>query len=237
MKKETVQITINDKVYSVEAGTRLIQVCRAEDIPMPALCGFKGLSPVGACRLCVVEVKGVPRLLPACATEVSEGMVIETHSPKLVEYRKMILELLFAERNHVCSICVANGHCQLQSLAQECGVSHTRYEYRYPTHEVDASHPRFGFDPNRCVLCTRCVRVCEEVEGARTWGIIGRGINSNVTTDLDAPWGHSDTCTSCSKCVHVCPTGALFEKGKATGEMENRDNILPYLSTMRTSGR
>jgi bidirectional [NiFe] hydrogenase diaphorase subunit len=230
----TVQLTLNDTPLAVEEGQTILDLCRAQQVFLPALCNFKGLSAVGACRLCVVEVRGIPRLLPACATKVAEGMYIVTNSPKLLEYRKMILELLFAERNHVCSICVANGNCELQSLAQLCGVTHTRYDYRYPTHHVDASHARFGFDPNRCILCTRCVRVCTEVEGARTWSVIGRGIQSDVTTDLHAPWGESQTCTSCSKCVHVCPTGALFEKGRATGEMRKRENILPYLSTMRT---
>jgi bidirectional [NiFe] hydrogenase diaphorase subunit len=164
-------------------------------------------------------------------------MEVFTDTEKVLNYRKMILELLFAERNHVCSICVVNGHCELQSLAERLGVHHSRYAYRYPKHKVDATHSRFSFDANRCILCTRCVRVCEDVEGAKTWGISGRGIQSNVMADLDGNWGDSETCTSCSKCVHVCPTGALFEKGRATGEMVKRENILPYLQTMRANTR
>ena len=102
-----------------------------------------------------------------------------------------------------------------------------------PNASVDASHERFVVDHNRCILCTRCVRVCDEIEGAHTWDVMGRGTNSRVITDLNQPWGTSDTCTSCGKCVQVCPTGALFEKGKSVAEMAKRREFLPYLTTMR----
>jgi len=183
--------------------------------------------------LCLVEVKGVNRLLPACVTQVEEGMEVITNSERLVKYRKMILELLFSERNHTCSVCVVNGHCELQRLAQKLGVTNVRFPYRYPNLPVDATHERFAVDHNRCVLCTRCVRVCDEIEGAHVWDVMGRGINSRIIADLNQPWGTSETCTSCGKCVHVCPTGALFEKGKAVAEMEKRRQFLPYLTIMR----
>ena len=115
----------------------------------------------------------------------------------------------------------------------ELGVTHVRYPYLYPQAEVDASHPRFVLDHNRCVLCMRCVRVCAEVEGAHTWGVMGRGIDSRVVVDMEEPWGRSQTCTACGKCVQLCPTGALFEKGKGAAEMEKRRDFLPYLQTMR----
>jgi bidirectional [NiFe] hydrogenase diaphorase subunit len=185
----------------------------------------------------VVEVKGVPRLLPACATRIAEGMEIQTDTARLQQHRRKIIELLFAERNHVCAICVSNGRCELQALAVSLGVTHTRYRYRFHPYPIDASHPRFVHDPNRCVLCARCVRVCAEVEGARTWNVKQRGIHAVLTTDLDAPWGESDSCTSCGKCVHVCPTGALFEKGKSTGEMNKRGEILHCLAERRLNFR
>lgn len=234
---KTITLKIAGSEFKAEEGTTILDLARANGIFIPTLCNFKGLSNVGACRLCMVEVRGVPRLLPACATLVAEGMDVTVDSPKVAKYRKMILELLFAERNHVCAACVSNGHCELQSLAQRLGVHHTRYPYRYPKFKYDASHPKFNYDANRCILCTRCMRACEEVEGARTWNVMGRGINSVMVTDLHQPWGESPSCTSCSKCVHVCPTGALSEKGRAVGEMVPRENVFPYLTSMRYSGR
>lgn len=234
---ESVTLTIDGKTVQAPAGQTLKEAAADNGICIPGLCALKGLVPVGACRLCIIEVTGVPRLLPACTTRVSEGMKVTTNSDRVLKNRKMIVELLFAERNHICSVCVANGHCELQTLASELGVDHTRFEYRYPEHQVDATHARFAYDANRCVLCTRCLRVCAEVEGARTWSIKGRGIHSTMITDLNEPWGTSETCTSCGKCVNACPTGALFEKGKAAGEMEKPANNIPYLSSMRTSGR
>lgn len=234
---EPITLTINDRTLQTPAGRTILEVAREHDIRIPTLCYLKELSIVGACRLCMVEVTGVPRLLPACATEAADGMKIRTDSTRLRNHRRMIIELLFAERNHVCAVCVSNGRCELQSLAQELGVTHTRFTYRYARYPMDASHPRFVHDPNRCIMCTRCVRVCAEIEGACTWDVKNRGIHSELTTDLDSPWGESDSCTSCGKCVHVCPTGALFEKGKATGEMEKRREALPGLAKHRLASR
>jgi len=180
-----------------------------------------------------VEVNGSPKLQPACSTEVEEGMSVVTNAERIQKYRRMILEMLFVEGNHFCAVCVSNGHCDLQYLAVRVGMDHTQLEYRNPNRHVDASHERFGIDHNRCVLCTRCVRVCDEVEGAHTWDVFGRGINAYVITDLNQPWGESDTCTSCGKCVQVCPTGALYEKGKSPSEMRKSRTFLPYLKTMR----
>jgi len=226
-------LTIDGKEVSAREGETILQVARENGIDIPTLCYLEGLEPIGACRLCLVEVKGINRLVPACVTQVEEGMEVVTNSERLIKYRQMILELLFSERNHTCSVCVVNGHCELQRLAQRLGVTHIRFPYRYPNLPIDASHERFVVDHNRCVLCTRCVRVCDEIEGAHVWDVMGRGINSRIIADLNQPWGTSEVCTSCGKCVHVCPTGALFEKGKAVAEMEKRRQFLPYLAVMR----
>ena len=233
----TVTVTINGQELQATPDQTVLGVARSNDIFIPTLCFLKGLSGVGACRLCLIEVQGIPRLLPACVTKVSDGMVVTTDSPKLQSYRRMILELLLAERNHICAFCVASGHCELQDLAQQLGVTYVRYPYRFPQLGVDASHDQFVYDPNRCVLCTRCMRACEEVEGARTWNVMGRGIRSFMITDLHQRWGDSPTCTTCGKCVQSCPTGALAVKGKATGEMQRRRNALPGLTEMRQRGR
>jgi bidirectional [NiFe] hydrogenase diaphorase subunit len=226
-------LTIDGKEVSAREGETILQVARENGIDIPTLCYLEGLEPIGACRLCLVEVKGINRLVPACVTQVEEGMEVVTNSERLIKYRQMILELLFSERNHTCSVCVVNGHCELQRLAQRLGVTHIRFPYRYPNLPIDASHERFVIDHNRCVLCTRCVRVCDEIEGAHVWDVMGRGINSRIIADLNQPWGTSEVCTSCGKCVHVCPTGALSEKGKAVAEMEKRRQFLPYLTVMR----
>jgi bidirectional [NiFe] hydrogenase diaphorase subunit len=226
-------LTIDGRDVGARAEETILEVARENGIDIPTLCNLEGLTPAGACRLCLVEIKGSRQLLPACVTRVEEGMVIITNSERLMNYRRTILELIFSERNHTCSVCVSNGHCELQAMAQRLGMSHVRVPYRYPRLPVDASHHRFVIDHNRCILCTRCVRVCDEIEGAHTWDVMGRGIKARVITDLGDEWLNSETCTSCSKCVHVCPTGALFEKGKSVAEMTKRQHFLPYLRSMR----
>lgn len=228
-----VTLKIDGRDVGAREDETILQVARENGIDIPTLCHMDGLSDIGACRLCLVEVQGANKLLTACVTTVHEGMEVITRSPRLDSYRRMIVEMLFSERNHICSVCVSNGHCDLQDLATGVGVSHISVPYLYPKVGIDASHERFVLDHNRCVLCTRCVRVCDEIEGAHTWDLLGRGVNSRVITDLAEPWGASESCTSCGKCVHVCPTGALFEKGKSVAEMTKRRAFLPYLTSMR----
>jgi bidirectional [NiFe] hydrogenase diaphorase subunit len=230
-------LKIDDRDVSGREDETILEVARQNGIFIPTLCHLSGLSAIGACRLCLVEVKGISRLLPACVTRVEEGMEVITQSERLQKYRRMVLELLFSERNHICSVCVVNGHCELQTLAQTLGMTHVSVPYRFPRLPVDASHERFVIDHNRCILCTRCVRVCDEIEGAHTWDVMGRGIDSRVITDLNQPWGESETCTSCGKCVNVCPTGALFEKGKPVSERMKKRQFLPYLTMMREERR
>ncbi len=221
-----ITLTINDELVSARSGQSILEACRDHNIKVPTLCYLDGISARGGCRLCLVEVTGSPRLLPACTTQASEGMVVTTHSEQIDRYRRMILELTFAERNHTCAVCVSNENCELQNLAAELGMDHVRYDYLNPQLELDTSHERYGVDHNRCILCLRCVRVCDEVEGAHTWDVKGRGINSRVITDLNRPWGESESCTECGKCVEVCPTGALFDKGVAVAEMQKEASFL-----------
>ena len=230
-------LVIDGEPVGAREGETILAAARDHGIVIPTLCFLEGLSAVGACRLCLVEVTGAPRPLVACVTRVAEGMEVATDTPRLRAYRRMILELLFAEGNHVCAVCVANGHCDLQAPAAAQGMTHVRFPYRTPARGVDASHDRFVLDHNRCILCTRCVRVCDEVEGAHTWDVAGRGAGSRVIVDLDQPWGTSDTCTSCGKCVQVCPTGALFEKGRGAAEMTKRREFLAYITTARQAHR
>jgi bidirectional [NiFe] hydrogenase diaphorase subunit len=232
-----VTLKINDKDVSGRDDETVLEIARENGIFIPTLCHLDGLSDVGGCRLCMVEIKGSNKMQPACVTTVQEGMEIVTETPTLAEHRKMIVEMLFVEGNHICSVCVSNGHCELQTMAQVVKLDHINLEYRNPKREVDASHRLFTLDHNRCILCTRCVRVCDEIEGAHTWDLMSRGVESKIIADMDQPWGTSTTCTSCGKCVQVCPTGALFEKGKAVAEMTKRKDFLPYLVTNRENRR
>jgi bidirectional [NiFe] hydrogenase diaphorase subunit len=230
-------LTIDGADVAGADGQTVLEVATEHGIDIPTLCHLDGLSDIGACRLCLVEVKGSSKLLPACVTRVEERMEVTTHSETLAEHRRTIVQMLFLERNHICSVCVANNHCELQDLAQDLGVDHLDLPAVDPDVGVDASHELFAIDHNRCVMCTRCVRVCDEIEGAHTWDVMGRGLAARVVTDLGMPWGESPTCTSCGKCVQVCPTGALFEKGRSVAEgAKERRPFLPYLKLIRDEG-
>ncbi|OIO38304.1 MAG: bidirectional hydrogenase complex protein HoxU [Candidatus Omnitrophica bacterium CG07_land_8_20_14_0_80_50_8] len=226
-------ITIDNQSVEATPGESLLEVCRKANIPLPVMCDFKGLSPVGACRLCLVEIEGVPKLLPACTTLVAPNQAVHTQSDKLRKYRRMIIELIFSERNHICAICVANNNCELQKMAYELGMDHVRFPYLTPVCEVDASHEKYVMDHNRCILCTRCVRVCSEIEGAMTRDVMGRGFDARIITEFKQPWGDSTGCTSCGKCVQVCPTGALTPNDAAQGRLKKNPELVALLIEKR----
>lgn len=232
-KVSIVTLTIDGRPVGARGDQTILEVARENGISIPTLCHMEGLSTVGACRLCLVEVEGQSRPVAACVTYATEGMKVETATERLQGYRRTIVEMLFSERNHVCAVCVSNGHCELQSLAQKLDITRIELPYLNPKLEVDASHERFVADPNRCIVCTRCVRVCDEIEGAHTWDVMGRGIDTRMITDMNAPWGESESCTECGKCINVCPTGALVHKGKSVAEMSKQSRFLPYLTIMR----
>lgn len=229
----TVEMVIDGREVEAFEGETVLQAARRHGISIPALCYLEGLSEWGACRLCVVQVAEQPQLRPACALPVEQDMEVVTTSDRIDRHRRALLELLFAEGNHVCAVCVSNGACELQDAAVASGMDHVRFEYQSPRREVDASHPRFVSDPNRCILCTRCVRVCHEIEGAHVWDVAGRGRDARLVAELGKPWGDALSCTGCGKCVAVCPTGSLHYQGNAVGEMRHQPDLVARLVSAR----
>lgn len=232
----TVPVTIDGHETLGFEGETILDLAEREGIHIPRLCYLDGLSLYASCRLCLVEIAESPAPRPACAAVIAEDMEIETASPQIREYRKMILELLFAEGNHICAVCVSNGACELQTLAAELGIDHIRYDYMQPDREVDATHPKYVMDPNRCILCTRCVRTCDEIEGAHVWDVADRGHRAYIVAGMNEPWGSSAACTWCGKCVTACPTGALFFKGRAVAEMQHDPELVSFLAIARSEG-
>ena len=228
-----ISIEIDDKKLEVEEGKTILDVCRAQDIEMLTMCHLKGVLDIGACRLCLVEIEGVSRLLSACTTKVAANMIIRTNTERIKKYQRITTELFFAERNHVCSVCVANGKCELQKLGYKVGMDRIRYPFLFPQCEVDTSHAWYVIDHNRCIMCTRCVRVCNEVEGAHNWDVMNRGYNVRIISDFNTPWGESETCTSCGKCLHACPTGAIWPKAIVQGQLEKNPGMINELMEKR----
>lgn len=233
MTMTTITIHINEKEYQVAPSKTILEVCRENDIEILTMCHLKGIMDVGACRLCLVEIEGVNRLLSACTTKVGANMIVRTDTERIKRYQRITTELFFAERNHVCSVCVANGKCELQQLGYKVGLDHIRYPFLYPQCEVDSSHPWYVMDHNRCIMCTRCVRVCNEVEGAHNWDVMNRGYQVRVISDFNTPWGESITCTSCGKCLHACPTGAIWPKAIVQGQLNKKPEIIEELMEKR----
>jgi len=232
MGNAIVTVKIDDVEVHVPEGTMILKAAKDNGIIIPTLCSLEGLTPYGGCRLCLVEISGSPKLFPACITPVSSGMVITTQSDRLKEYRKMVVQLLLSERTHVCSVCVANDHCELQSLANELGVDHTMFERNFTKEEIDSTHDFLVIDRNRCILCTRCIRVCDEIEGVHTLDLRLRGKDAQVIMDLDNQWLNSCSCTSCRKCAKVCPVGAIYIEGEPVGHTKHKE-IAEFITERR----
>jgi NADH-quinone oxidoreductase subunit G/NADP-reducing hydrogenase subunit HndD len=212
-----IQIEVNNRTIEAKKGELLLTAIRRAGIKVPTLCYIEGLPPSGACRMCVVEIDG--RLVPSCATTVSEGMKCFTHSQKAVRARKTIIELLLADHPDDCLYCVRNGNCELQTLAEEYGVRTRRYDGGKSTYKLDVSSPAIERDPAKCILCGKCVRVCEEVQNVSAIDFAGRGSKTRVEVAFNEGLNMS-SCVYCGQCIKVCPTGALREKSSTKEVLE-----------------
>jgi len=206
-----ITLTINGRQVKGKEGDTVLEVCQANGIDVPTLCHLDGLSDVGACRMCVVEIEKERRPVPACTYPARDGLVVETNTERLERYRRQILELIFTEHNHFCMFCEASGDCELQKLAYRYQMDNVRYPYTFPSLSVDSLSDYLVIDHNRCILCGRCIRACSEVAGSHTLDFSQRGWKTLVTADLEQPLGES-SCFLCGACVQACPTGAIFGK-------------------------
>ena len=224
-----IHITIDGKELEVQEGTTVLNAARHAGVEIPTLCDHPALEPYGGCRLCLVEVEGARTLQPACTLPAGKDMVVHTATDKVKNARKFVLSMVFSERNHFCMYCqVSGGDCELQNAAYGEGMTHWPLQPNWQPYEVDASHPYFVMDHNRCILCRRCVRACAEISGNFTLGMEERGSKTILVADLGVPLGES-SCISCGSCIQVCPTGALIDRWSAylgqDKDVENNETI------------
>jgi iron-only hydrogenase group A len=215
----TFEININGRKVEAENGETLLAASRRAGISIPTLCYAEGMTPNGACRLCVVEIEGRPGLAPSCATPAAAGMKVLTHSPRAVEARRTIVELLLARHPDDCLYCERSGACRLQDLAEELGIRRRRFPAEAPKTRLDISSPAIVRDPAKCILCGKCVRVCEEIQGVGAIDFSGRGSETRIAAAFDQGLNVS-SCVYCGQCVRACPTGALSGQSSIDRVME-----------------
>jgi NADP-reducing hydrogenase subunit HndD len=205
-----VNLTIDGIAVSVPAGTTVLEAARQANIHIPTLCYLKGINQIGACRICVVDT-GARALSAACVMPVSEGMVVKTNTPAVREARKVTLELILSNHERKCLSCVRSQNCELQTLARELGVDESRFDGPNIHYELDTASTSLVRDPNKCILCRRCVAVCHNVQGIGAIGAINRGFKTIIGPAFEKNMSQTN-CIFCGQCIEACPVGALREK-------------------------
>ena len=208
---ERVSLVINGQRVEARSGDSILRAALQADIPIPKLCSTDSLEAFGSCRMCLVEVDGRKNPVSSCTEPVSEGLVVRTETQDLAQLRRGVMELYISDHPLDCLTCSANGDCELQDVAGQVGLREVRYQAvsSHTQEEKDASNPYFTYDPSKCIVCSRCVRACEDIQGTFALTIEGRGFQSRVKTGADQ-FFDSD-CVSCGACVQACPTATLME--------------------------
>lgn len=209
MGKVPISFKINGRSITATSGMTILEVARENGIDIPTLCFLEDMSPVGACRICVVEVEGSRTLVGSCHTPIAEGMVIHTHSPKVMETRRVLVELMLASHPDSCLICTAANCCELRKIAADLNIGLPRFRMKRHYFPVEDENRDIIRDMSKCILCRRCIAACQNLKGEKIFSMAYRGFDSKVIYGLDHPLGSQETCHECDTCISLCPTGAL----------------------------
>ncbi len=229
--EKKITVTIDGKKLDASPGQTILDVAKDNGIHIPTLCYFKGTTNVGACRVCVVEVENARSLVTSCCMPVSEGMIVTTNSERVMKARKMVVELLWSSGNHNCLQCEKNGDCELQDLVYELGIEQPRFEIEPPGYAIEENNSMIQRDMDKCILCGRCVRVCNEIQVHEVLDFSMRGSYAKVGPAFGEDYIDSN-CVFCGSCVDACPVGALtFKQARFKGrpwEIEKVRTTCPY---------
>lgn len=205
-----INLTIDNQMVTAEEGATILETARKIGIKIPTLCYLKDINVIGACRICMVEVEGKNTLVPACVAPVAEKMVVRTNTPAVIMARKLVLELILSDHNMECLTCLRNLNCELQALAQEFGITEVSFEGVKSKHPIDNSSPSIVRDPQKCILCRRCLSVCSNVQTVHSLTASNRGFDSLIAPAFNENLADME-CVNCGQCSLVCPTGAIVE--------------------------